>query len=788
MHALPFARKEEKEEVVSILPNTPLQLHATRSWDFIGFTESHVKASKGGDVIIGVLDSDILAAFDDAIADRVDVISASIGLSSILHYWEDPVAIGSVHAMSKGILTSVSAGDDGPDRGAVTNCSPWLVTVAAANSDRKFVSQLALGNGKIFTGNVINNFDLIGRSFPLIWGGDAINFSANSISLKARNCLPGDLDSNKVKGKLLVYESRSNSAGVIMACGVGTIMPGRSLDDLAFPLPLPAALISGADIDKVLDYMRSDKIPVATILVTEVWKNPMAPYSATFSSRGSNPVTPDILKPDASAPGVNILAALSPLASPSVYLKDTRRSKFYLDSGTSMACPRVSGVAVYVKAAHPHWSPTAIKSAIMTTATVMNPEQEVDREFAYGSGLINPVKAVDPGLVFEASKTDYINFLCKEGYNSTTLKAITGDRSVCKGIKSSRARDLNYPSFALAIADGQKIIGSFTRKVTNVGSPISTYNVSVDVPEILQVDGPKITQDPIISGSITWKDGVHEVRTPLVTSAPKKLHSFHHSPQICENFHYRVARGGAPNTRLAVYKACWLYGCSPADILATFDDAIADGFNMTQFPLDCWVTRNFGQSRAVISNGAPCLLTVGASTMDRKFVSKLVLGNGQIFTGVSINSFDLNGTLFPLIWGGDAANYSANAFSLTSKGCIIMPVPTFDEPAFPFSFPATLLTPEDIDKVLGYIRSSHQGPNQLAPDILKPDLVAPDADILAAWSPIASPSIEPTDTRRTKFFINSGTSMSCSHITGVAANFKAINQKWYPAAIKSALI
>lgn len=92
---------------------------------------------------------DILAAFDDAIADGVDIISASIGLSSIMHYWEDPVAIGSFHAMKKGILTSVSAGNDGPDRGAVTNCSPWLVTVAASSTDRKFMTQLVLGNGKI---------------------------------------------------------------------------------------------------------------------------------------------------------------------------------------------------------------------------------------------------------------------------------------------------------------------------------------------------------------------------------------------------------------------------------------------------------------------------------------------------------------------------------------------------------------------------------------------------------------------------------------------------------------
>lgn len=118
-----------------------------------------------------------------------------------------------------------------------------------------------------------------------------------------------------------------------------------------------------------------------------------------------------------------------------------------------------------------------------------------------------------------------------------------------------------------------------------------------------------------------------------------------------------TARGGAPNARLAVYKACWLNGCSPADILAAFDDAIADGVDVISVSfgmlgseyandpvaigsfhairkgiLTISSAGNFGPSRAVVSNCAPWLLTVGASTMDRKFITKLVLGNGQIFT------------------------------------------------------------------------------------------------------------------------------------------------------------
>lgn len=168
----------------------------------------------------------------------------------------------------------------------------------------------------------------------------------------------------------------------------------------------------------------------------------------------------------------------------------------------------------------------------------MDPRKNDDKEFAYGSGHINPVKAADPGLVYETSEEEYINFLCKQGYNTSTLRLITGDSSACNSTELGRAWDLNYPSFSLAIEDGHRIMGIFTRTVTNVGFPNSTYQASIYMPNSLEVkveppvlsfsatgekksfsvrvDGPEITMHPIISGAILWKDGVHVVRTPLV--------------------------------------------------------------------------------------------------------------------------------------------------------------------------------------------------------------------------------------------------------------------------------
>jgi hypothetical protein len=94
-------------------------------------------------------DADILKAFDDAIADGVDIISLSVS-GCKCQYFEDVNAIGAFHAMQNGILTSMAAGNDGPGLGTVTNFAPWSLSVAASTIDRKFFTQVQLGNKKIY--------------------------------------------------------------------------------------------------------------------------------------------------------------------------------------------------------------------------------------------------------------------------------------------------------------------------------------------------------------------------------------------------------------------------------------------------------------------------------------------------------------------------------------------------------------------------------------------------------------------------------------------------------------
>ncbi|CAK9171822.1 unnamed protein product [Ilex paraguariensis] len=483
----------------------------------------------------GCSDADILAAFDDAIADGVDIISLSVGGFIPFDYFEDPIAIGAFHSMKNGILTSNSAGNSGPRPGSISNFSPWSLSVAASTIDRKFETAVVLGNNGSYEGISINTFDLNNEMYPLVYGGAVPNTSAGYDGSTSRYCYPGSLDSTLVNGTIVLCDQLNVGEGALGAGAIGTIMQDSRFQDVAFTFPLSASYITLKDGSSVAAYINSTGKPTATILKSTEIVDKLAPFVVSFSSRGPNPITSDILKPDLTAPGVDILAAWSLATTVTGIQGDTRVVPYNIISGTSMSCPHATGAAAYVKSFHPTWSPAAIKSALMTTATPLSAVTNSDAEFAYGSGHINPVKAANPGLVYDAREVDYVNFLCGQGYTTQNLKLVTGDNSsACTATNNGTVWNLNYPSFALST--NTSVTRDFHRTVTNVGSPVSTYKAIVAAPPGLRIQvepnflsfksiGQKISfvvtiaatlSNDMLSGSLVWDDGVYQVRSPIV--------------------------------------------------------------------------------------------------------------------------------------------------------------------------------------------------------------------------------------------------------------------------------
>ncbi|KAL9149373.1 hypothetical protein ABFS82_12G106200 [Erythranthe guttata] len=476
---------------------------------------------------------DILAAFDDAIADGVDIITISAGGEQPLVLDSDSIAIGSLHASQHGVLVVQSVGNNAR-KGYAVSLAPWILSVGASSTDRGIVTKVALGNGTVLTGKSVNSFNLNGKSFPLAYGKEV---SRKCDEDDAMDCYEDCLEPSLVKGKIVLCRLSDFIDEVFIAGAIGTVflhetfLPQVQVDDVSDVLPLAAAGLKAKDFDSIQTYFNSTKSSEVNIQTSETVRNLDAPRVAGFSSKGPNVIVPDILKPDVTAPGIEILAAYSPLASPSDTDKDHRSVNYTVLSGTSMACPHVAGAAIYVKSFHPNWSPSAIKSALMTT------------EFAYGAGHIDPIKALDPGLVYETLQGDYINFLCNMGYTSATIAKLLKANATCPDKPQTTIKDLNYPSMTSQIktAKGSKsavpFSEKFTRTVTNVGAGNSTYkattsagpayNISV-VPSALTFAevNEKKTFEVVISGtvdyrkmvsaSLEWSDGVHKVRSPIV--------------------------------------------------------------------------------------------------------------------------------------------------------------------------------------------------------------------------------------------------------------------------------
>ncbi|KAF5195649.1 Subtilisin-like protease, partial [Thalictrum thalictroides] len=193
--------------------------------------------------------------------------------------------------------------------------------------------------------------------------------------------------------------SRAGAIGGLFATDSAQLLFPRDFN-------MPFVAISPMDGETVVEYLTiaSEATVDIKFQITELGTKP-APQVAAFSTRGPDKIFPWVLKPDILAPGVEILAAWMPISG-SVQIGDKYLSTDYMiASGTSMATPHAVGIAALLKSANPEWSSAAIRSAMMTTADVIDNANGhiVDSATGmsgthFGSGHVNPNKALDPGL------------------------------------------------------------------------------------------------------------------------------------------------------------------------------------------------------------------------------------------------------------------------------------------------------------------------------------------------------------------------------------------------------
>lgn len=502
---------------------------------------------KPGDTRATCNTSDLTRAIDDAVADGADIINYSVGSLETEIAAPDDIAL--LNAMEAGVFSAVAAGNDGPNAATIGSPSgaPWVLTVGASTqTGGRFeeaieitapdsLTPLMAMKEASFTPPLRDNAPV---SDQLVLVDDGQSLLSDGSTGSIRDACEDPDNADAIQGRIALIERggcdfQVKVDNVERAGAIGAVVYNTSGDPIvmngdANVVEIPAVMISAADGQTLVDELLADtEITVALSKGTLLERNDSGNVMADFSSRGPYPGGPDFVKPDVTAPGVNILAGHTTDVANGLSGENYQ----YL-SGTSMSTPEVAGVAALIMEAHPDWTPSQIKSALTTSAyqgvTKENSSSAAD-PFDAGAGHIDANAAIDPGLVYDVDYLDFAGYLC--GLTEPPFPDTDCAILDAAGF-SSEGRDLNLPSVGVAeLISGDAI----TRRVTNLGLS-GTYTASINVPLGIDVSvsptsmnlNPGEIGDYSLTfqrqgaeldtwgfGELTWSDGERFVTTPL---------------------------------------------------------------------------------------------------------------------------------------------------------------------------------------------------------------------------------------------------------------------------------
>ncbi|OGO60658.1 MAG: hypothetical protein A2032_06555 [Chloroflexi bacterium RBG_19FT_COMBO_49_13] len=348
-----------------------------------------------------------IAAVNLAIGtDLVDVINYSISGGD--SPWTDTVDQAFLDAFAAGIFVSASAGNAGPGEGTVAHTGPWNSSVAASTHSRIVANTLdvsAEGGNLVGLPAIPGEGIVIGSDVTdnILWAGDVDPANINACVAFPANSFDGVIGLAQ-RGTCtfavkITNLTNAGAVGVVIYNNAGG--PPSTMG--AIPNTVPAVMITLVDGLAVVDSISGDPTATTTIystaqvIIVPAWEDIMA----GFSSRG--PSQFELLKPDYTAPGVNILAAVAASGA------DPLQYGFY--QGTSMSSPHSAGSAALMMALRPAWTIAEIRSAMNSTS---NPVPVLDSDGVtpadpqdMGSGRLDLLGAGNAGLVMDETAADY---------------------------------------------------------------------------------------------------------------------------------------------------------------------------------------------------------------------------------------------------------------------------------------------------------------------------------------------------------------------------------------------
>ena len=392
---------------------------------------------------------EIVHAFESAVADGMNVINFSGGGAQT-----DPANDAMYETIRNvalaGVVPVIAAGNDREDFGLGTTGSPGTapdaIAVAATSNNHVFAPALGVVDGPPSLG-AIPLQSAGGAPFPGAWSTlDQTIVDITSVlgkdgkpveshlcgSATDPNTTLGTLPKGSVTGKILLADrgactfiSKAERAFIGGAAGL-ILIDNRFGEANPIPvrLPLAGGMISDLEGKQVRAYLAAHNGQAQVRVTSGIQEIPTnrGGIITSFSSAGPTDFG-HMLKPDISAPGLDVLSSTPPA---------TIGSTFAVFAGTSMATPHIAGAAALLLQRHAGWTPYQVKSALMASAGPAWGDTARTQEAAVllgGAGLANVLAANDPKIFTDPQSLSFQRIDVSPGAQRKSMLLTVSDAS-----------------------------------------------------------------------------------------------------------------------------------------------------------------------------------------------------------------------------------------------------------------------------------------------------------------------------------------------------------------------